>query len=162
VNVYNQNAWEATDSKFNFVRNWLADNKWHHYAITFKANEVIQYLDGEVTNQWILNPSVDGQNVTGLFNHGSALKYICLGGNQAWDWNDADAKFMFAKLLIQNNAMSANEIKNQINGDITSGISDINIDNKSDAPIYDLSGRRVKTVKQGGVYIQNHKKFVVR
>lgn len=162
VNVYNQNAWEAKDSKYNFVRNWLADNKWHHYAITFKATEVIQYFDGEVSNQWILNPSVDGQNITGLFSQGSALKYICLGGNQAWDWNDADAKFMFAKLLIQNNAMSASDIKARINADVTSGITGIAVDKKTDAPIYDLSGRRVKTVKQGGVYIQNHKKFIAR
>ena len=69
---------------------------------------------------------------------------------------------MFAKLLIQNNAMSASDIKARINADVTSGITGIAVDKKTDAPIYDLSGRRVKTVKQGGVYIQNHKKFIAR
>ena len=33
---------------------------------------------------------------------------------------------------------------------------------KADAPIYDLSGRRVLNTVKGGIYIQNGKKFIVR
>ena len=33
---------------------------------------------------------------------------------------------------------------------------------KADAPIYDLSGRRVMQTVKGGVYIQNGKKFIVK
>ena len=160
VNIYHQEAWEAKDAAYHFVRNWLDDNKWHHYAITFKAYEVIQYLDGEVTNQWSLNPTIEGQQVTGLFSSSSALKYICLGGNQAWGWADNDAKFMFAKLLIQNNAMSASDIKAKITADTTAGMSGIITDSDSDGYIYDLQGRRVTTPVQKGIYIRNGKKFI--
>ena len=162
VNIYHKNAWEASDAKYNFVRNWLDDGKWHYYAITFKANEVVQYMDGEITNQWILNPAVEGQCITGIFNHGADLKYICLGGNQAWDWNDNDAKFMFANLLIQNNAMSMSDIKAQMTSDTTSGISIIRNEENSDSYIYDLHGHRVTVLKKNCIYIQNGKKFVWR
>jgi hypothetical protein len=33
---------------------------------------------------------------------------------------------------------------------------------KADAPIYDLSGRRVLNTVKGGIYIQNGKKFIVK
>ena len=160
VNIYHQNAHEAKEAGYKFVRNWLDDNKWHHYAITFTANVVTQYLDGEVANQWQLNPAVEGQTVTGLFNSGSALKYICLGGNQAWDWADNDAKFMFAKLLIQNNAMSGSDIKRKMSADVATNISDITIDGNGSDQIYDLHGRRVQALQKRGFYIRNGKKFI--
>lgn len=34
------------------------------------------------------------------------------------------------------------------------------LDNKSNAAVFDLSGRRVMAPVKGGVYIQNGKKFV--
>ena len=58
--------------------------------------------------------------------------------------------------------MSVADIKKQINIDATSGITGVISDSKSDAPFYDLLGRRVNTVKQGRIYIQNNKKIVVR
>ncbi len=161
-NVYHQNAWEASDASYKFVRNWLNDGKWHYYAVTFKAKEVIQYMDGEVTNQWTINPNIEGQQVTGLFNNGDALKYICLGGNQAWTWTDNDAKFMFAKLLIQNNAMSADDIKNQMKEDNPTGISLIRFDESEDGVFFDLQGRRVSAPLGKGMYIRNGKKFIQR
>ena len=161
VNIYNKNAWEAGDASFKFVNNWLDDNKWHYYAITFKANEVIQYMDGEVTNQWSLFSNVDGQNVTGLFSNGSDLKYICLGGNQAWDWNDPDAKFMFAKLLIQNNAMSQDDIKARMTADATTAIMNVKAQEYGSDYLFDLQGRRVSKTSKG-IYIQNGKKMIFR
>ena len=161
VNVYHKNAHEATEAGFKFVRNWLDDGKWHYYAITFKANEVVQYLDGEITNLWSLFSNVDGQQVTGLFSNGGDLKYVCLGGNQAWDWKDADAKFMFAKLLIQNNAMSQDDIKARMTADTTTGIMGVKAAEYGQDYLFDLQGRRVNKTSKG-IYIQNGKKFVVR
>ena len=162
VNIYHQNAWEAGDASYNFVRNWLDDGKWHYYAITFKAKEVIQYMDGEVTNQWTLYPTVDGQNVTGLFDHGGDLKYICLGGNQAWDWGDKDAKFMFARLLIQNNAMTADDIKAQMAEDTTTGIQSVVTGKSSDGQYYDLRGQQIASPQKKGIYIKDGKKIVIK
>ncbi|MCR5240649.1 MAG: hypothetical protein K6E15_10900, partial [Prevotella sp.] len=162
VNIYHQNAWEATDASYQFVRNWLDDGKWHYYAITFKAKEVIQYMDGEVTNHWTLYPTMDGQNVTGLFDHGADLKYICLGGNQAWDWGDKDAKFMFARLLIQNNAMSADDIKAQMAADIATGIQRVTSSQSADSDYYDLRGMKVANPQKKGIYIKNGQKIVIK
>ncbi|MCR4852570.1 MAG: LamG domain-containing protein [Prevotella sp.] len=111
VNVFNENAWEAGDGNFNFVNNWLADLAWHYYAITFKANEVTQYMDGVVTNQWELDGVTEGQVITGLFNNGADLNYICLGGNQAWDWGDNDGGFAFDDFVVYDKALSGSQIE---------------------------------------------------
>ncbi len=110
VNIYNQNAWEAGDGNYNFVRNWLEDNEWHFYAITFKATEVVQYLDGKVTNAWEFDGESEGQIITGLFNNGADLNYICLGGNQAWDWGDNDGGFAFDDFVIYDRALSSAQV----------------------------------------------------
>ncbi len=161
-NIYHQNAFEASDNAYKFVRNWLSDGCWHYYTITFKDKEVIQYMDGVVTNHWKLNPKIEGQDVTGLFNHGDAFKYICLGGNQAWNWNDNDVKFMFAKLLIQNNAMSADDIKQQMVTDNPTSINAIIADVSADGNCFDLQGRRINTPQQKGVYIRGGKKIIFK
>ena len=160
VNIYNQYAWEAGDAAYNYVNNWLADGKWHYFVVTFKATEVTQYMDGEITNQWTFNPTIAGQCVTGLFSNGADLKYICLGGNQAWNWADVDGKFMFAKLLIQNNAMTQDDIKKQMIADKTTGISILRPTRQPDGRIYDLQGHRVTDTSRKGIYIINGKKYV--
>ena len=111
VNIYHQNAWEAGDGAYNFVRNWLDDAQWHYYAISFKATQVTQFLDGEITNQWDFDPAQDGQNVTGLFNNGADLSYIALGGNQAWGWGDPDAGFAFDDFVVYDKALNADQVK---------------------------------------------------
>lgn len=35
-------------------------------------------------------------------------------------------------------------------------------DKESNAPLYDLSGRRVKEAVKGGIYLRNGKKFIVK
>ena len=42
------------------------------------------------------------------------------------------------------------------------GIEGVEAEVNADAPIYDLSGRRVLNTVKGGIYIQNGKKFIVR
>lgn len=111
VNIYHQNAWEAGDGGFNFVRNWLDDENWHYYTITLTPTEVIQYMDGEVTNHWLFDPNVEGQQVTGLFSNGSELVYPCLGGNQAWTWGDPDAGFAFDDFVVYDVALTHEQVQ---------------------------------------------------
>ncbi|MCD7901302.1 MAG: hypothetical protein LUH22_15980, partial [Bacteroides sp.] len=61
-------------------------------------------------NSWTISGSGAGETVGTLFS-GSSLNYVCLGGNQAWDWGDNDAGFMFDNLAIYNVALSADQIK---------------------------------------------------
>ena len=46
--------------------------------------------------------------------------------------------------------------------DHVTGVTDLRLDHDSQAPVYDLSGRRVHQLQQGGIYIQNGKKFIVQ
>ena len=110
-NIFHQSAWEATSPDYNFVDNWMSDNKWHLYTVTFKATEVTQYWDGVITNQWILDPGAEGQNTTGLFTNGADLNYICLGGNQAWDWGDNDGGFAFDDFAVWDKALVQAQIE---------------------------------------------------
>jgi hypothetical protein len=116
-NVYNKNAWEAGDANHTFVSNWLEDQKWHYYTAVFTDTNCKIYLDGEVKNEWNVDGTSEGHVISGLFTNGADLKYVCLGGNQAWDWNDADSPFKFARLLIKNSATTAGEIKAQMLAD---------------------------------------------
>ena len=115
--VYNTYSWEANDNNYTNAGNWLEDQKWHYYTAVFTDTNVKIFLDGDVKNEWNFDGTSDGQVISGLFTNGAELKYVCLGGNQAWDWNDYDAPFRFARLLIKNSKMTAGEIKAQMQAD---------------------------------------------
>jgi hypothetical protein len=151
---------------------WLKDHKWHYYTAVFEGENAKVFFDGELKNEWD-NTKIAERTQKGLFSNGADLKWICLGGNQAWDWNDNDAPFDFARLLIKNSKMSAGEIKAQMQADF----GDVNVDEylnggetaiktvkaaqNSDAPIYNLAGQKVSKAYKG-IAIQNGKKFVVK
>ena len=134
---------------------WLADHKWHYYTAVFEGENAKVYFDGELKNEWD-NTKVAERTQKGLFSNGNELKYICLGGNQAWDWNDNDAPFDFARLLIKNSGMSAGEIKAQMTADFPTweeymtAIEAVKVakQNVSDA-IYNLAGQRVDASYKG-------------
>ncbi len=46
--------------------------------------------------------------------------------------------------------------------DNATAIEGVTTSHSANAPIFDLSGRRVKSVAKGGIYIQNGKKFIVK
>lgn len=83
---------------------------------------------------------------------------------------DGDA-VKFCKLSATSNTVNANKAyftltaaaANALNfdfGGVTTGIENAVADKANNAPIYDLSGRRVMNAVKGGIYIQNGKKFV--
>ena len=88
---------------------WLADGQWHYYTAVFTPTTAKVYIDGEIANEW----EIDGTNNTaaGLFSNGSELQYICLGGNQAWNWGDNDPGFWFDDIAIYNQELSKAQIK---------------------------------------------------
>lgn len=165
-NIYNTNAWEAGDAAFNAAGNWLEDQKWHYYTAVFTDTNLKIFLDGEVKNEWNVDGTTDGQVISGLFTNGADLKYVCLGGNQAWDWGDLDSPFRFARLLIKNSAMSAGEVKAQMLADFPEyeayqaaqpepepepepvGITAVS-STVSPAAVYSLSGQKVGAAYKG-------------
>lgn len=143
---------------------WLADHKWHYYTAVFEGENAKVYFDGVLKNEWNNDGTTNTQK--GLFSNGADLKYVCLGGNQAWDWNDKDAPFAFARLLIKNSSMSAGEIAAQMQADapdynpLESGIKGIQVVNaNSNAALYNMAGQRVNDSYKG-VVVKGGKKFV--
>ena len=166
VNIYNSNAWEAGDAAFNLVGNWLEDQKWHYFTAVFTDTNASIYLDGDVKNEWNVDGVTEGQIISGLFDHGEDLKYVCLGGNQAWDWNDLDSPFRFARLMIKNSKMTAGEIKAQMLADFPGyveyldGIDMVKVNNtQSNGVVYNLAGQRVSESYKG-IVIKDGKKMV--
>ena len=90
---------------------WLADHKWHYYTATFTTTTAKVYLDGVLVNAWNVSGTGDGNVIGGLFSNGGDLKYICLGGNQAWNWGDPDPGFAFDDIAIYNTELSASQIQ---------------------------------------------------
>ena len=171
-NIYNSNAWEANSDGYNNAGNWLEDQKWHYYTAVFTDTNVKVYLDGEVKNEWEIDGTSEGQKISGLFNDGANLKYVCLGGNQAWDWNDIDSPFRYACLLIQNSSMTPDMIKAQMTTDFPGwedylneepdAVEDISVtpQNENDA-LYNTAGQQVDDDYQG-IVIKNGKKYLKR
>ncbi len=90
---------------------WLGDGEWHYYTATITDTSVKIYVDGVLQNEWLLGDG-EGNKVSGLFGEsGKELTYLCLGGNQAWDWNDADAAFEFDDLAIYSTELNVLEIQ---------------------------------------------------
>ena len=153
---------------------WLKDHKWHHYAAVFEGENAKVFIDGVLKNEWDVTKVADNTQ-KGLFSNGAELKYICLGGNQAWDWNDNDAPFDFARLLIKNSKMSAGEIAAQMKADVgdtdmeayyaekdeeePDGISIVKNNNSVNVPTYNLAGQKVSNDFKG-IVVKDGKKFV--
>ncbi len=117
----NNNGWsDYTDAQnvngvngvYHDATDWLADGEWHYYTATFTATTAKVYFDGVIVNEW----EIDGTTNTaaGLFSNGADLKYICLGGNQAWNWGDPDPGFWFDDIAIYNQELSSAQIQNII------------------------------------------------
>ena len=96
---------------------WLDDNEWHFYTAVFTPTNVKVYIDGVVFNEWNISGEEDGGVASGLFTDGSALTYICLGGNQAWNWGDPDPAYLFDKVRIYSDALTTDQINAQIEAD---------------------------------------------
>ena len=140
---------------------WLVDHKWHYYTAVFNGETAQVFIDGTLKNEWNC-----GSAQQGLFENGENLKYVCLGGNQAWDWNDNDAPFRFARLLIKNNKMTQGEIKAQMLADfpgyeeyLASNIETVRTGITMNGATYNLAGQRVGESYKG-IVITNGKKMI--
>ena len=90
---------------------WLADKQWHYYTATLTPTSCKIYFDGVLKNEWVIDGVSDGAKASGLFTNGADLKYICLGGNQAWNWGDNDGGFMFDDIAVYDKVLTEAQIK---------------------------------------------------
>lgn len=104
----------------NVSTSWIDDGNWHFYTATFTTTSVKVYIDGIVMNAWTLSGTAGGGSDAGLFSIGSGLPYVCLGGNQAWNWGDPDPAFLYDKLKIYSGELTPLQINSLI---ATDGLS---------------------------------------
>ena len=88
---------------------WLDDKAWHYYTMTMTTSSAKIYVDGYIINEWNI-AGTDGHYVEGFFTYGMNYKYICLGGNQAWNWGDPDPAYAFDDLAIYSKALTKAQI----------------------------------------------------
>ena len=109
---WNANGWcdftdEQNDAKTNTQSTtWTDDGNWHYFAITFTSTSAKVYVDGNVLNAW----TIADNGLDGLFTQ-TELNYICLGGNQAFGWDDPDPAFAFDDFAVYDTALTAEQIK---------------------------------------------------
>ena len=103
----------GVNTLYHGATDWLADKGWHLYTAVFTETSAIVYLDGEVANSWTISGSGAGNTVGSLLGN-NQLKYVCLGGNQAWNWGDNDPGFMFDDIAIYHQALSAEQVQSII------------------------------------------------
>ncbi|MDR2804069.1 MAG: LamG domain-containing protein [Dysgonamonadaceae bacterium] len=101
---------KGVNTLYHTANDWLVDHHWHYYTATFTETTAKVFFDGVAVNEWQVSGSGAGSEVKGLFSNGADLKYICLGGNQAWSWSDPDPGFMFDDIAIYNVELSAEQI----------------------------------------------------
>ena len=86
------------------------DNNWHYYTCTLTDKTGTIYIDGTLIASWTVDGTSDGQKIDGMFTS-TELSYVCLGGNQAWDWADNDAPYSFAKFSVWDKVLTVEQIK---------------------------------------------------
>ncbi len=94
---------------------YLEDNQWHLVTVTITDKHAEFIVDNTVVNAWNYTGEGNGNVTAGFLTKGhEMLTYICLGGNQAWNWGDPDTGYKYAKLKTYNRVISAEEIAKRI------------------------------------------------
>ena len=67
------------------------------------------YTDDTLRNEWS-HVDTNGNSTNGFFEHASDYKYICPGGNQAWNWGDVDPAFKYDDVTIYSGVLDSTQI----------------------------------------------------
>ena len=161
----NNNGWtdytdvqnvEGANKLYHDATDWLADKQWHYYTVVFNEENAKVYFDGKVVNEWQMDGTTNTQ--MGLFTNGADLKYVCLGGNQAWNWGDNDPGFAFDDIAIYNDALSGSQIE-KIIADKPTGGSGGGISLPSPVFFSDFSNTSGLTIVGGGSFTKDSNKY---
>lgn len=141
---------------------WLNDKEWHFYTAVYTQTTLTIYIDGVKRQSWTVNDDGDGGKFSGIYTNGSELKYIALGGNQAWNWADIDAAFKYDDLVIYSSALTQAEIEtiieDKLNKNVGVGIKSEVINKEvSKTEYYNITGQKIATNYDqlpAGIYIE--------
>lgn len=139
---YGYSAFEASGNQSTA---WLDAGGWQFYTFTITQSTAIVYINGNIVNQFQFTGSPTN-SVDGLFNVASEIKYITLGGNQAWGWNDPDPAYMFDKLKIYAGALNIGQINSLMNTGqldaptLTTSVSAVYLDDEYPFDVLNING----------------------
>lgn len=88
---------------------WLDDKEWHLVTATYTPTDTKIYMDTELKNHWTTDGS-EGHYVQGLLEHPDLIPYVCVSGNQAWDWGDNDPTYYIDEIAFYASALTADQI----------------------------------------------------
>lgn len=136
---------------------------------TFTAGEVSSDWNGNLLTGTSVNTLVnESAYVLALVDGTAALALAELNMNEAGEKVGKETGTHFlnnaGKAYLPASAVSttAQALRFNFGGNTTAIESVLNNGADANAPIYDLTGRRVVNVVKGGIYIQNGKKFIVK
>ncbi len=112
------------------------------------------WLTGTAASAYITEESYVLSNKNGI---GLYIAELDQQGKTTWLNNGFKAY-----LPVSATGTTSNVLRFTFGGNTTAIESVLNNDADANAPIYDLSGRRVMNTVKGGIYIQNGKKFIVK
>lgn len=112
------------------------------------------WLTGTAASAYIAEKSYVLSNKNGI---GLYIAELDQQGKTTWLNNGFKAY-----LPVSATGTTSNVLRFTFGGNTTAIESVLNNDTDANAPIYDLSGRRVMNTVKGGIYIQNGKKFIVK
>lgn len=133
------------------------------YAFEYaaEAGTITNLLQGTGFNAYIEGAQNTNYYVLSVQEGEVGLYKAMLNKNAAGEEGDTHFKNNANKAYLPMTAtQGANMLRFNFGGE-TTAIDAVEVEN-ANAPIYDLSGRRVLTTVKGGVYIQNGKKFIVK
>ena len=142
---------------------WLDDGNWHYYTCVITETTCIFYQDGIIINSYSVDNQTDGHNLAHIFGTGgepattnlSKLTYVCLGGNQAWDWSgtlDIDPAFGFDDFAVYNVALSKEQIDQIRTNKLNRTVTGTQIGNKDNSTEYMAALSTKMTLKPGDSY----------
>lgn len=130
------------------------DNTVRSVKFTANANATATSLENDLqgTTEEITIANLNDKLVFGRSNN--VVGFYAAGGTAALPANRAYLNQSLLNGSVAAVAMNFNPV--------ATGISNIRNNNKVNAPIYDLTGRRVFNTTKGNLYIQNGSKFIAR
>jgi len=140
--------------------NYVLDGVYHNYGLLWTAERLTWYVDG--TSQFVYTKSSDADALAkGQWPFDKKF-YIILNqsvGNGSWASNP-DLNYIYETDFDWVRVYQTQE-DSERDGNTEVGIESVIRGAENDA-IYDLSGRRIESVPQHGIYIRGNRKIIVR
>ena len=153
----NPNTDDPSNPANNMTTVWSDDGAWHYFTITITSSSAKVYVDGNVINSW----TISDNSLAGMFTQ-TDLTHFCLGGNQAFGWDDPDPAFAFDDFAVYNKALTSEEIAAIISAKTnTTGVQNVKAAKAENGARYNLAGQKVGSGFKG-IAIENGKKTVMR